>query len=180
MLTLSAAACTMLGCSDPVPAAAAAGLTINIGICPAQTQQATLGNPAPDRTRPIDPLGKPVYSGQAGTSVDCKVTADGNIFGNVQSSPNSIGFRVQGQIDPADGKGTATIGLRAAGISEYVSQPADAVDSPCTIDVVKTSAGSQFKAGAVWAVFTCTNMKHKASFTLCSAQGEFAFQRCDN
>jgi hypothetical protein len=177
MLTLGAVACTMLGCSDPVPAAASAGLTIDIGVCPAQMPQAKLGNPSPDSR--VNQLGKPVFSGEAGTTVNCRVTAEGDIFANVQSSSTSIGFRVQGKIDPADGHGTATIGLRAAGISDYVTQPADAEDNPCPIDVVSSPGGERhFKAGAIWAKFTCTNMEFKPS-TLCSANGEFAFQRCD-
>lgn len=175
LLALCAAVCGMLGCSDPVPPAAAAGLLIDIGQCPTTMPRATLGNPNPDTRRPQDPLGSPVYSGQSGTSVSCRVAEDGSIFGNVKAP--GITFDVSGKVNPADGTGTGAIGLFAGGITDYVSQPPE---SPCSVTVVRLTSGLQFTAGNVWASFQCTNLRPSGVGSACVASGEFLLQRCND
>ena len=173
MLALCAAACSTLGCSDPVPASAGAGLLIDVGQCPTTMPRATLGNPNPDSRRPGDPVGTPIYSGQSGTQVSCRVSGDGTIVGNVKAP--GITFDVSGTVNPTDGRGTGTVGLFAGGITEYVSQTPE---STCELNVVRLTSGFQIEPGAVYASFRCSNLRPGGVGPTCIASGEFVLTRC--
>lgn len=166
LLTLGVVAGT-LSCSDPVPPASAAALDIRIGVCPAQTPTVTLG---------AVPPGNPVFSGENGASVTCKVNSSGEFFGVV--SNRNLTFNVpEGSVDPETGVGTATVRLNAGGIVTSVAQPFEATDAPCTVQVVRTSQGLQLVDGDIWATFSCSNLRAAPSIR-CTASGQFTFQRC--
>lgn len=167
------AACGALGCSDPVPAAAAAGLNVRIGICPTQGMStATLGNPPPDRTRAQgSAAGRPIYNGESGASISCSVRGESVFTVSGRVSAPGLSFEVEGTANAGDGKGTALITLYTPGIGQHVSQ------QNCTLDVVRTSVGLQLQSGAIWSGFTCSGLTAPPSLT-CNASGEFLLERC--
>lgn len=169
LLTLGGVAGT-LGCSDPVPQASGVGLEFSVGVCATQDSLVKLGEMPPRN---------PVFSGETGTTVSCRVSASGAFFGNVSArSPRPLSFSVQGKVDPEEGIGTATISLNA-GLASSVSQPFRDTDAPCNLEVLRTTTGLQFEEGAIWTRFSCSNLQAPPS-TRCTATGQFTFQRCDN
>ena len=94
-----------LGCSDPVPAAPAIGLRLNIvpsGSCAADPSRSDdLGNPPPDKDR-LDgqpKKGRPVFNGEQGLDARCTVSGQGpfQITASAASSMVSMGIS-EGQI----------------------------------------------------------------------------------
>lgn len=168
MLTLSAVP-AISACSDPVPPSAAAGLNLNIGRCAPLSNTLTVGNPHPDRFRSDGPAGNPVYSGEGGTRVQCRISGDGtySVFGDIRGQ--RFGFRVEGSI-AANGMGMASVELSTTGIGTVSS-------SGCSLNVITTDRGPQITSGAVWAQVFCSDLTAQPS-TSCSAQGEFLFERC--
>lgn len=145
---------------------------MQVGTCPANAPQFEVGSPGPDSGRPSNPFGSPVYSGDEGTSVRCRVTASGDIFGEIEARPKDISFRVTGELDPETGTGTAIIGMHAPGVAGYYTSP---LEMPCSLTAIRT-----IQAGAVWARFVCSRMTDSSSpGSACSSNGEFLFERCD-
>lgn len=175
----------VLGCSDPVPASSAVGLTVNV------TQQAScpvtvglpddIGNPPPDSSPNSRNLGTRIFDGESGVSVSCSVRAAGNDSYTVSASISSTNPRVAMSIQNATvtgGSGTATIGLSTAGIGITVNSPPDA---PCTLEVIRDDpadpSSARIKAGAVWANFSCPRLVNVPS-PICGAYGNVVLENC--
>lgn len=166
-----------LSCSDPVPQSAAVGLSLNVAACPVTRPQWSLGNPAPNSS--LSQFGTPIFSGEGGTKVSCRVTADGQITADI-TGPGGLGFRVaDGRVNVQNGSGTATISL-LAGTQSWMKQPTNTTDQPCTLQVIRTTKGYKVEAGALWASFQCFNMKSPGGAPPCSSTGELVLERCDD
>lgn len=177
MLTLAVVApFGTLGCSDPVPQAAGVGLSLNVGLCPTTQSSWTIGEPAPNSG--ANQFGKPVFSGSSGVSISsCRVSADGQINAEIKG-PKGLGFSIkQAKVNLQDGSGTANISFYA-GTQAWMTQPFIATDTPCTLQVIKTTTGYKIEQGAVWAQFQCFTMKAAGNVPNCTGTGEIVLERC--
>lgn len=169
ILSLSVA-CAFFSCSDPVPPAASAGLSLLVGICSDQLVDDDVGTPPPNsaaRSR-----GEPVFDGTDGTSVKCNVAGDGSyqISADV-TSPGLPSFNLRGSID-ASGRGTGSLGVQNRNMAAYVQS-----GQPCTLVVVTDGGTPQINPGAAWIQFQCPDLSSPPS-TRCTATGELLIQRC--
>jgi len=169
----------VLGCSDPVPASSAVGLTVNVtqaASCPVTVGLLDdIGNPPPDSS--ANSPGTRIYDGESGVSVQCSVRAGGSDSYTVSASISSTNPRVALSVQSAmiaAGTGTAQIGLSSPGIGVAVSSTPD---TPCSLQVVSTADGLKIKPGAIWARFNCAKLINVPS-PICAAYGEFILENC--
>ncbi|MFZ5889846.1 MAG: hypothetical protein ACOY0T_02170 [Myxococcota bacterium] len=169
-----------IGCSGPVPTAAAVGLQINVsatgacGVVGAQPPD-DVGNPPPDHSKGIS--GKRVYDGEGGVSASCSVKGAGpwQISTRIASNNPRVTFLIDNGVINTDGSGTGSISLSTQAIANSVSSPPG---SPCTLTAIESGDGITVKPGAVWATFSCPNLYAPPSQT-CFVNGEFVLENCD-
>jgi len=169
-----------LGCSGPVPTAAAVGLTLNVG----ETGACGVGSP-----QPVDDIGDPppnsakgsggkrIYDGEAGVSAQCSVKGSGpwQISTRISSTPVHVTFLIDnGQIG-TDGKGDADISLSTIAIGDSVSSAPPG--EKCSLKAVENNDGIFVKGGAVWATFSCPSLAAPPS-KVCFVTGEFLLENC--
>ncbi|MGC4089595.1 MAG: hypothetical protein QM756_17245 [Polyangiaceae bacterium] len=170
-----------IGCSGPVGSSPAVGLTINIsatGVGCAGSGVATnddLGNPPPDAS--TGHSGKRIYDGDSGVSVKCSVKGAGpwSISTRVSSNSPNLTFLIDGGTIGTDGTGTANMSLSTAAINDSLQSPPG---SPCTLKAVAANGGIVVRSGAVWAQYTCPDMRYPPSGS-CFVAGEFILENCD-
>jgi hypothetical protein len=170
-----------LGCSDPVPAAAAVGLRLNLtqsASCAANNAlNDDIGNPPPDKDRlSADPKkGRPVFDGEGGLRAQCTVSGSGPFTIGANVSSGSVSFGITQGTMSATGAGSALMSFSSAAIGTSIS-----ATTPCSLTAVPTSEGPGIKAGAVWATFSCSNLTQSSSPNInCSANGEILLENCD-
>jgi len=173
---LGATLCAVVGCSDPVPTAVGAALTVNMGetaSCPLHGSPPPLGKPPPDSAHNI--AGGVIYDGEASLSAGCSVIQDGDGFkigGNMSSKNPLFTFNVSNLRVDAAGKGTGDISISGPSIGTTVTST-----QKCTIQVVQTGTTLKIQAGAVWARYVCNTLADGPS-PICAADGEFVFENC--
>ncbi len=171
------AAIASIGCSDPVPPASKAGVSLHVfgtGACAIpQGVVKGIGQPPPDSMSAAG-KGSPIFDGESGVKTNCRVSNGPNFSVSGSASQNPISFNVSAQLGP-DGKGTGTIGLFVPEANGNLTSPAD---MPCSVEAIVTSSGPQVKPGAVWAKFTCAAVTQPPADS-CRADGEFVFENCD-
>lgn len=169
ILSLSVA-CAFFSCSDPVPPAASAGLSLLVGICSENIVPDDVGTPPPSSA--TGSRGEPVFDGTEGTSVKCSVVGEGSyqISADV-TNPGLPSFNLRGSVDAA-GRGTATLGLQNRNMAAYAQS-----GQPCTVTVVNQGGTAQIRPGAAWVQFQCPDMSSPPS-TRCMATGELLIERC--
>src|SRR6187401_1919989 len=114
-----------LGCSGPVPTAAAVGLTLNVGetgACGVGAPQPPddIGNPPPNSSKGAG--GKRVYDGE-GVSAQCSVKGDGpwQISTRISSTSVGVTFLIDNGVIGSDGRGDADIAVSTRAIGDSVS-----------------------------------------------------------
>jgi len=174
-----------LGCSDPVPAAAAVGLRLNItqsGSCTTMNELSDdIGAPPPDKDRiGADPKkGRPVFDGDSGLNARCRVAGEGpytftaSVRATAGAKSGSVTMTiVEGQMS-ANGAGTARMSFVSA------AGPGSIGNGTCSLTAVPTSEGPGVKAGALWATFQCTGLTQDNTPSVnCSANGEVLLENC--
>jgi hypothetical protein len=117
-----------------------------------------------------------LVDGDQGANVSCTVASAGtdqfNLALILQQQP-TLHFEVYGTIGKTGG----------AGVTINESQGTNSIsDNNCTLSIVKNANGTfgQVKPGAIWAHYTCSNLKAKGSAGggVCSASGAFIFENC--
>jgi hypothetical protein len=169
----------VLGCSDPVPASSAVGLSLSLSqtaSCPIlPSVPDDLGNPPPNSS--IPDMGRRVYDGDGGLQVNCTVKATGNgtffVQASVSSSDPRVAVNIQSGSIEADGTGTAVIGLTARALPSDVLSP---TTTPCSLNVIGPTA-DHVKAGAVWMRFNCPTLTSPPTYN-CNASGEIVLENC--
>ena len=167
----------VLGCSDPVPASSAVGLSLSLSqtascpIIPAVADD--IGNPPPSSSS----MGTRVYDGDGGVSVGCTVKAGGNgtyfVQASVSSSDPRVSINIQNGSIQANGSGSALIGLSAHALPADVLSP---TTTPCSLTVIEPIA-DHVKAGAIWMRFNCPTLSSAPTYN-CTASGEIVLENC--
>jgi hypothetical protein len=170
-----------IGCSGPVPTAAAVGLSLHVGETVAcgiggSQPRDDIGNPEPDSTKNY--MGKKIYNGEGGVEASCSVKGDGpwQIFASISSTPDRVTFLVNNGTIDGDGTGTADIALSTSGLLGSVSSGAPG--ERCSLKAVESNGGIFVKSGAVWATFTCNSL-HSPPSRFCYVTGEFLLENCE-
>jgi len=174
---LGAALFAVVGCSDPVPTAVGAALSVNMGetaSCPLHGDPPSLGKPAPDSVHNV--AAGVIYDGEASLSAQCSVTSNGSGFaisGGMSSKNPLFTFNVSNTTVDATGKGLGDISISGPSIGVTVSST-----TKCTIQIVQTGSTLKVQPGAVWARYVCSDLADGPS-PICQADGEFVFENCN-
>jgi hypothetical protein len=167
----------VLGCSDPVPASAAVGLSLSLSqtaSCPILAAVPDdIGNPPPGSSG----MGTRVYDGDGGVRVGCSVKSGGNgtyfLDASVSSSNPRVSINISSGSIQANGMGTALIGMTAHALPADVLSPAT---TPCSLTVVEPIA-DHVKGGAIWMRFNCPTLSAAPTYN-CTASGEIVLENC--
>lgn len=176
-----------LGCSDPVPAAAAVGLRLNLaptGSCAADnTRPDEIGNPYPDSSRADASMrkGVPVFDGEGGVQANCTITGEGpfDVTATARANDGRVILGLRDGVINANGSGTANMSFTTpAFIGGGIG------GGTCSLNVVtvpdengQPSLG--IKAGAMWATFQCTGLTQVNQPSVsCTASGEVLLENC--
>ena len=165
-----------LSCSDPVPPAYKAGLTVNItgtGACPTSPVTRFIGETGPDSSGTAG-KGGPIFDGEKGVKASCTVAGGPQFSVATSISGNGMSFNLNGSVSSA-GTGTATIGLYASELASQFSSP----PGGCTVTAIQTAQGFQVKPGAMWAKFECPTITGQIATEVCRLQGEVVIENCD-
>ena len=165
-----------LSCSDPVPPAYKAGLTVNItgsGACPTSPVTRTIGEPGPD-SMGVAGKGGPIFDGEKGVKANCTVAGGPQFNVATSISGGGMSFNMNGSVSSA-GTGTATISLYNSDLAGQFSSAAGG----CTVTPIQTGQGFQVKPGAMWAAFNCPMIVGQLATEICRLQGEVVIENCD-
>jgi hypothetical protein len=165
-----------LSCSDPVPPAYKAGLTVNItgtGACPTSAATRTIGEPGPDSTGTAG-KGGPIFDGEKGVKTNCTVAGGPQFNVSTSITGDGMSFNLNGSVS-STGTGTATIGLYNSDLAQQFSSPTGG----CTVTPIQTAQGFQIKPGAMWAKFDCPTISGSLATQTCRLRGEVVIENCD-
>jgi hypothetical protein len=183
-LKASLAAGLAMGCSDPPPPAASAGLDMNVALaanppsgtsCP-RTATYLFGNPAPT---PTD-QGVPGTDGeQADQRITCSVRGEGTfqVSGAIDATALSfddqmltrVRFTLTNATVTAGATGTGSLSIFTPGLS-LTSDPA----SLCTIDV--STPPLAVEPSRIWARYNCRMQDPPGQY--CQVSGVMLFENC--
>ncbi len=174
-------------CSDPVPPPAQGTAWYSLSRGAGQDQCLIAGGVAGNlptvtgKAQAVTTTDAParVVNGDNG-SVSCRVSPSGSAFsvlGTIQvSSPHTELLHVNGTFAPgqSDAKGSVTIA------DANIPSGASFASTNCVFSVKPANSieGLDIAAGRVWGSFTCSDIADDSKH-VCSAQGIFVFENCD-
>ncbi len=173
-----------IGCSDPVPPPAQAGVTLQVRHSPSPpegtscpgTGVARIGNPAPEGTN----AGTRAVDGKGHHNIECSVkrSGDGFNFSADIAGPDPfdgflVSITINGSVEEG-GTGTGSMSLYTSQLGR-LSTPGDQL---CTFDV--SEAPQQVAPGLIWATFDCPAFRDTSAIgSFCKSEGMFILENCD-
>jgi hypothetical protein len=174
-------ALSALGCSDPVPPPAQAGLLLQMRNGSQAAGKAcnvtALTKTVPDRDPQlvegptISNPGVRILDGEDKSKISCAVKGSGtfSVSGSIQYGSTS--FTILGGSVTAGASGTGQVSVYTAETGSLSS----ASGTPCTFDV--TGGSLQIKPGSMWAEFNCPTLETTPAVA-CAASGVVILENC--
>lgn len=183
-ITMSALASS--GCSDTVPPSAQGAVSYRIWKATGQTCSWGHSMNAPNLGRGQNVtstgVGEVAVDGQGGAKVKCQVKPSGDSFmvtGELELG--NIAFSIDATVAPGQTDAEAKVRLQDNITVSPYAQPVLLLDpppAPCKVDVKAGKYGVD--AGWVWGHFSCNAVVDERSpDAVCSAEGTFIFENCD-